>query len=324
MQGRKSGLGAARRHGRAARHTQQTRPQQSEGADGPPATAHFGWHPSHQRRRRRPPCLTARADSSPYQRVRELQRPKRRSSRTNRSQPRFTRFEISRSPDPRLQILHHEVVATSAVTDLQNSSDLVAHFTHSTVTMIPEADNVGHLRYLRRSGRLGRDAALLSVRLSSPKSRGVRLERLTYAKIRPSRHAADRSIRKATRGMDRSGWSAVCRRLRLEWVFRPGVFGIAAPQIFSDLVIGRRPEAAQVAGDLDGPVIRSEYMEQYGHAAASQARRFGPAEQLLEPDGQDRRAVRFVNQVGVAAAGNGQSLGCASRSSRTNEGSSRL
>ena len=73
-------------------------------------------------------------------------------------------------------------------------------------------------------------------------------------------------------------------------------------------MIGGRPEAAQVVGDLDRPIVRPEEVQQDRNAAACHAWRFGPAEQLLEPRRQDRRPPGFINQADLAAAGNRERL----------------
>ena len=101
--------------------------------------------------------------------------------------------------------------------------------------------------------------------------------------------------------------SLTCRRsfrplgrlcgLCLERVFRPGVFGIAAAKVFSDLVIGGGPEAPQVVGDLDRPVVRAENVQQDGHPPPGHSRGFGPAEQFLKTHGQDRRPAGFVSRA---------------------------
>jgi hypothetical protein len=50
-------------------------------------------------------------------------------------------------------------------------------------------------------------------------------------------------------------------RLGRKRVFRPCVLGISSAQIFSHLMIGCRPEATQIVGDLDWPIVGSEEME---------------------------------------------------------------
>ena len=75
----------------------------------------------------------------------------------------------------------------------------------------------------------------------------------------------------------------------MERVFRPGMLRVAAAEVFPHLMIGGRPEAPQVVGDLDGPIVGSQQVQQDGNPPARQPRRFGPAEQLLESDSQDRR-----------------------------------
>ena len=89
--------------------------------------------------------------------------------------------------------------------------------------------------------------------------------------------------------------------LGLEWVLRPGMLGISAPQVLADLVVGRGPEAVEVIGDLDGPEVGSEQVEEDRDAAAGQARGLGPAEELLDPCGEDRRPPGFIGQSGPTA-----------------------
>ena len=45
--------------------------------------------------------------------------------------------------------------------------------------------------------------------------------------------------------------------LSVEGVFGPGVLRISAPEVFPDLMICGCPEASQIVGDLDGPIVRS-------------------------------------------------------------------
>ena len=117
---------------------------------------------------------------------------------------------------------------------------------------------------------------------------------------------------------------AIGAGLCMQRVFGPSVFGVAATKVFSHLVIRRRPEAAQVAGDLDGAIVRAEEMEQHGHAAASDAGRFCPAEQLLKLHREDRRPVWFVRESSRPPAGKRQCLGCAFTQLAAKRGSSRL
>src|SRR5262245_19441255 len=50
-------------------------------------------------------------------------------------------------------------------------------------------------------------------------------------------------------------------------VLGPGMLRVASPKVFSHLEIGRGPEAAKVVGDLHGPVVRAEEMQQDGDPA---------------------------------------------------------
>ena len=96
----------------------------------------------------------------------------------------------------------------------------------------------------------------------------------------------------------------------------PGVLGIAAPKVFPHLMIGRLPEAVQVVGDLDWPVVRAEQVQQYGNAPSATARCFIPAKQLLKSGRQNRRPTWFIGQADKAAARNRDRLLGASCSSR--------
>src|SRR5271157_4019960 len=89
-----------------------------------------------------------------------------------------------------------------------------------------------------------------------------------------------------------------------ERIFGPRMFRISAAQVLAHLVIGRRPEALQVRGDLHGAGIGAKKMQHDRDASSRQARSPRPAEQLLQPDGEDRRPVRLIEQADVPATGN--------------------
>jgi hypothetical protein len=54
-------------------------------------------------------------------------------------------------------------------------------------------------------------------------------------------------------------------------------------------VIGGLPETVQVVGDLDRTKVGAKQMKQDRNTASCHARRFGPANQLLESGRQNRR-----------------------------------
>ena len=60
------------------------------------------------------------------------------------------------------------------------------------------------------------------------------------------------------------------------------MFGIAAAEVFSDLVVRCRPEAFQVVGDLHRAIVGTENVEQDGDAASGDPGCLGPAEEILE------------------------------------------
>ena len=69
-------------------------------------------------------------------------------------------------------------------------------------------------------------------------------------------------------------------------------------------MIGRRPETLQIRGDLHGSIVRAQKMQQDRHAPSRQPGRLGPPEQLLQPDGKDRRSVQLIEQAMLPAARN--------------------
>src|SRR5580698_10013814 len=108
-------------------------------------------------------------------------------------------------------------------------------------------------------------------------------------------------LRKQSRRGFRSFWKA--RRATLGWVVWPGMFGIAAAEVFSHLVVCGRPETLQIVRDLHGPIIRAENVQQDRHSSPGDSRRFQPAEKLLQTDGEDWRPPRFISEPRLSRAG---------------------
>ena len=86
------------------------------------------------------------------------------------------------------------------------------------------------------------------------------------------------------------------------------MLGIPAAQVLADLEIRGGPEAVEVVGDLDRPVVRTEDMQQDGDPSPRHARRLRPAEELLEPGREHRRPARLVDQSDATSAGERQRL----------------
>src|SRR6185503_8757712 len=85
-------------------------------------------------------------------------------------------------------------------------------------------------------------------------------------------------------------------RPRRPRILGPRVLRIPTLQLLADLRIGVRPEAREVVGHLLRTAVRREEVQQHLDAAARDARRVAPAEDLLDADGEDRRAVLLVRQ----------------------------
>ena len=92
-------------------------------------------------------------------------------------------------------------------------------------------------------------------------------------------------------------------------IFRPGVLGIAGPQVLADQCVGVGPEAGQVVGDLGNAHVRREQVHQHADAAAGDPRRLEQAKHLLNPHRQDRRPAGLILQRDPAAAGHFDPLG---------------
>ena len=80
-----------------------------------------------------------------------------------------------------------------------------------------------------------------------------------------SRQNSDKDLRSLLLALWFAGMVAPCplmfafdRRLGVKRVLGPGVLGVASAEVFSHLVVGGRPEAPQIVGDLDGSIVRSE------------------------------------------------------------------
>ncbi len=74
-------------------------------------------------------------------------------------------------------------------------------------------------------------------------------------------------------------------------------------------MIGRRPEAPQIVGDLDRTEVRAEQVQDHRDPTGGETGRVGPSEEFLKANGQHRRAIRFVAERNPAAAGDDQGLG---------------
>ncbi len=84
------------------------------------------------------------------------------------------------------------------------------------------------------------------------------------------------------------------------------MLGISAAEVLADLVIGRCPEAAEILGDLDRPVVGSEDMEKHGNSTSRQPGSIGPPEQVLKPRGQDGGPSHLIGESDRAAVRQGE------------------
>ena len=71
------------------------------------------------------------------------------------------------------------------------------------------------------------------------------------------------------------------------------MFGISAPEVFADLVIGGGPEAFQIVGDLHGAVVWTEKVQQAPELVRGPAR--GVSDQ---PKSSCRRTARIGGRPG--------------------------
>jgi hypothetical protein len=97
--------------------------------------------------------------------------------------------------------------------------------------------------------------------------------------------------------------------LRYQRVFGPGVLGVSAPQFLANGRIGAFPKTSQVVGDLLGPHIRREEVEQYRDPTGRHARRRSLAEHLLNADCHHGRAANFILQPDAGALGRSNRFG---------------
>ena len=102
----------------------------------------------------------------------------------------------------------------------------------------------------------------------------------------------------------------------LKWVFWPGVFGVAPAEVFSHLVVGCGPEAFEVVRDLHRAIVRARGCAARRESGRGDPGGFGPAEELLEADCQDRRPSGFVGQTARVAYWAGKVFGVRSRAIR--------
>ena len=66
------------------------------------------------------------------------------------------------------------------------------------------------------------------------------------------------------------------------------MLGISASELFAHVVVGCGPEAAEVAGELDGAEARREQLDEHGAASAVDTRCVGEAEAVGEACAEHR------------------------------------
>ena len=91
-----------------------------------------------------------------------------------------------------------------------------------------------------------------SGRLRRPRRTSVRCGLHNAPAYRAWRGLMSAAARRATTADCLSMWVAP------ERIFRPGMLGIAASKVLPHLMVGGRPEAAQVIGNLYGPIVRPQ------------------------------------------------------------------
>ena len=87
------------------------------------------------------------------------------------------------------------------------------------------------------------------------------------------------------------------------------MFRIPAAQVFADLVIGISPEAAEVAGQLNGPVIGPKDLQEQGDPTARNPGGILPAKQFLKTHRQCRRFAFLILDGNSVPAGHNLELG---------------
>jgi hypothetical protein len=85
----------------------------------------------------------------------------------------------------------------------------------------------------------------------------------------------------------RGATSAAGNGERGKGIVGPGMLGIFDAEVFADLKVGGRPEASQVAGDLDGAIVGAEEVHENLHAATGDAGGVKPAKNFLKTDSED-------------------------------------
>ncbi len=86
----------------------------------------------------------------------------------------------------------------------------------------------------------------------------------------------------------RGGWCAA-------WIVGPGVLGVAPAQVGAHAWVAVVPEGLQVCGDGGRASRRGEQVQQERNPAASEDRRCGPAEDLLQSHGEHRLILGVVD-----------------------------
>src|SRR5689334_20776499 len=84
------------------------------------------------------------------------------------------------------------------------------------------------------------------------------------------------------------------RRLRREWIIRPGMLRVPPSQFFLYFRIPVLPETGEISRNLLRTIVWPEQVQQHGHTPTGNPRRFAYAEHFLNPHGQDWRLSDFV------------------------------
>src|SRR5436305_15058668 len=99
------------------------------------------------------------------------------------------------------------------------------------------------------------------------------------------------------------------RRPRRPWIIWPGMSRVAGAQLLAHFRIRVVPEAAQVAGDLDGTAVRREERQHHRLVPPADPRRLGEAEELLQLHRRGHRPIVVVFEARGAAAWDEEHIG---------------
>src|SRR5688572_2287377 len=93
------------------------------------------------------------------------------------------------------------------------------------------------------------------------------------------------------------------------WLLRPGVFRITPAQFATDLRIKPFPKTCQITGLLYGPLVRRQQVYNNRNVSASNTRRLGESEEILEPRRDPRRLTSYIVHFHLPRSQR-QALGC--------------